>query len=67
VQVSDPARRLDAATRAAVASLVSLADVVRWGLSLVPPAMIADVVVQDEYNHDVVLPLGDVTLVFDTT
>ncbi|MDC0741418.1 hypothetical protein [Polyangium mundeleinium] len=51
-----------------VASQRTLEDVVRWGLALTPPRLVADVVVQDEYNHDVVLehPAG-VYLVYDTT
>lgn len=48
-------------------ALATLAAVVRWGLAQSPPEMIADVVVQDEYSHDVVLPWGDRWLVFDTT
>lgn len=62
----DPAARRG--IEALVASQHTLEDVVRWGLSLTPPRLIADVVVQDEYNHDVVLehPAG-VFLVYDTT
>ena len=62
--------QLGAAERAALTharSLGLLEDVVRWGLSLSPPTFVRDVVVQDEYTHDVVLVVGDVTLVFDTT
>ena len=50
-----------------VARLASLAAVIRWGLALSPPAIIADVVVQDEYCHDALLPWGYWWLVFDTT
>jgi hypothetical protein len=45
----------------------SLADVLRWGLSQDPPIVIADVVVQDEYTHDVLVPWGDRWLVYDAT
>lgn len=31
------------------------------------PQIVAEVVVQDEYTHDVVIPYKDVFLVFDTT
>ena len=31
------------------------------------PKIVAEVVVQDEYTHDVVIPYKDVFLVFDTT
>jgi hypothetical protein len=46
----------------------TLEDVVRWGLAYSPPRLIEDVIVQDEYTHDVVLghPSG-VWLVYDTT
>jgi hypothetical protein len=58
--------------RRAILELVStqktLEDVVRWGLAITPPRLVEDVVVQDEYTHDVVLahPAG-VYLVYDTT
>jgi hypothetical protein len=46
----------------------SLAEVVRWGLAQSPPRLVADVIVQDEFTHDVVLPFSDDTvLVYDTT
>lgn len=53
---------------ALVAEQRTLDEVVRWGLSLVPPAIVADVIVQDEYTHDVVMPHpAGVFLVYDTT
>ncbi|MDC3959274.1 hypothetical protein [Polyangium jinanense] len=63
---------VDPGARRAIEALVSsqrtLEDVVRWGLSLASPRLIADVVVQDEYNHDVVLEhSAGVYLVYDTT
>jgi hypothetical protein len=46
----------------------TLEEVVRWSLVLTPPRLIARVVIQDEYTHDVVLPYADgVYLVYDTT
>lgn len=46
----------------------TLEDVVRWGLAGEPRRMIEEVVVQDEYTHDVVMPYADgLYLVFDTT
>ena len=49
---------LDEATRDELAAVVAahrtLEDVVRWGLLRQPPAVIAEVVVQDEYTHDVI-------------
>ena len=31
------------------------------------PGIVAEVIVQDEFTHDVVIPFRDVFLVFDTT
>ena len=46
----------------------TLEDVVRWGLSSSPPRLVQDVVIQDEYTHDVVLAFSDgVYLVYDAT
>lgn len=46
----------------------TLHDVVRAALRREPPRLVAAVVVQDEYTHDVVLPWdGDVWLVYDAT
>ncbi len=46
----------------------TLEEVVRWSLALAPPRLIARVVIQDEYTHDVVLPYAEgVFLVYDTT
>jgi hypothetical protein len=50
-----------------VRPLRSLEQVVRWAFSRAPPSEVADVVVQDEYSHDVVIPWRGVHLVFDTT
>lgn len=46
----------------------TLEDVVRWGLSQKPVQMVQDVVIQDEYTHDVVIhhPSG-VWLAYDVT
>ena len=53
---------------AELAPLTLLEAVVRWGHAQTPPRGIVDVVVQDEYTHDVVMPLGDRRwLVFETT
>jgi hypothetical protein len=55
----------------------TLDEVVRWALADDPPRLVAGVIVQDEYTHDVVLPYraasresensGEVFLVYDTT
>ncbi|HTA75497.1 MAG TPA: hypothetical protein VK733_14535 [Gemmatimonadaceae bacterium] len=52
-------------TRATIAAIVAghrtLSDVLRWG-------RVSEIVTQDEYTHDVVVPYDDrLTLVFDTT
>ncbi len=51
-----------------IAAQKTLEDVVRWGLGITPMQLVKDVVVQDEYTHDVVMahPSG-VWLVYDTT
>ncbi len=61
-----PAEHLET-LRSQVAPLTTLQAVVGWAFSLSPPSDVADVVVQDEYTHDVVLPWNRVRLVFDTT
>lgn len=46
----------------------TLQDVLDWCRGQTPPANLADVVVQDEFTHDIVLGLGsDLFAVYDTT
>ena len=53
---------------AALAHRVTLADVLGWAREQVPPRAVADIITQDEYTHDVVLPFeGEYFLVFDAT
>jgi hypothetical protein len=56
---------------AQLANLESLSDVLRWGRQQPPgphPAVIADVVVQDEFTHDAIVPWRDGhALVFGST
>jgi len=53
---------------AMVASQRTLEDVVRWGFAMRPPRRIVNVLVQDEYTHDVIVELDDEHfLVYDTT
>jgi len=57
-----------AALEALIAGHHTLAEVLRWALDHEPPRLVAEVVVQDEYTHDVVLPYRDALhLVYDTT
>lgn len=51
-----------------LAPLTTLQAVVQWAFGLTPPSDVADVVVQDEFNHDVVIRwIEPRWLVFDTT
>lgn len=54
-----------AALTAALAGQRILADVVRWCAARGQP--IVDVITQDEYTHDIVIPWGARWLVYDTT
>ncbi len=60
--------RVVASARAALEGAATLADVLAWGRAQSPPAAVVEIVTQDEYTHDVLLPFGDSHfLVFDTT
>ena len=61
----DPTRRERLAE--AVSSQATLDKVLSWAMSLRPPARIARMVAQDEYTHDIVLPIEDIFLVYDAT
>ncbi len=64
----DPRIPAEGPLRTFLAPQRTLHDVVVAALAFVPPKMVADVVVQDEYTHDVVLPWSDdLWLVYDTT
>ena len=70
ISVLDAGAGREAVSRAAgaVAGLATLADVLAWGRAQAPPAPVAEIVTQDEYTHDVVVPLGPRHyLSFDTT
>lgn len=56
-----------AALAGMVATQRTLEHVVRWGLAFEPPRLVCDVIVQDEYTHDVVQPYEELFLVYDTT
>jgi hypothetical protein len=48
--------------------LETLEQVIRWGIAHTPALVIDEVLVQDEYTHDVILPwTAGRWLVFDTT
>ena len=64
-KLSEDAR---AALERTLAGLETLGDLVAWCARQEPPAAIGEVVIQDEYTHDVVVLLPDRrALVFDTT
>ena len=57
-----------ARAEAAFAERRTLADVLRWAGEQSPPRAVAEIVTQDEYTHDVVLPFdGSHFVVFDAT
>ena len=59
---------LVARVQSAVGSSVTLADVLRWAREQEPPRAVAEIITQDEYTHDVVLPFeGEFFLAFDAT
>ncbi len=45
----------------------TLADLLHWAARQVPRVEVAEIVTQDEYTHDVVLPFAEHYLSFDTT
>jgi len=50
----------------------NLNDVMKWALAqpkgIFIPTVVADVIVQDEFTHDVIIPYrNDLVLVYDTT
>ena len=66
-----PADQL-AAIEAEISSQQNLSDLMKWALAdqggAFRPGVIVDVVVQDEYTHDVVVPWRDgLVMVYDTT
>lgn len=63
---------LDAAERARLGALVAdqttLGDVLQWGLSQKPVIQPEEIVTQDEYTHDVVVPIrSPLYLVYDVS
>ena len=52
----------------ALAARHTLADVLAWAREQTPPRSVAEIVTQDEYTHDVVVPFdGSHFLAFDAT
>jgi hypothetical protein len=63
----DVSRLENASLSSALAPLSNLEEVLRWAFGRSPPGTVAEVVIQDEFTHDVVLALGETWLVFDST
>ena len=54
--------------RLALRSLRTLGAVLDWLRAQEPPRAVGEIVTQDEYTHDVIVPWSErLTLVFDTT
>lgn len=52
----------------AVAGIHNLGDLLDWAGTLEPPVVSPEVITQDEYTHDVLVPIPDGRLLaFDTT
>jgi hypothetical protein len=52
----------------ALRDLRTLGAVLEWLRAQDPPRLVSDVVTQDEYTHDVIVPWSEcLVLVFDTT
>ena len=54
--------------RSALADRLTLADVLQWTREQKAPRTVVEIVTQDEYTHDVVVPFdGEHFLAFDAT
>ena len=66
-----PAEMVDDSVLAEVARAFTrchtLADLLRWCATQSRHVQVSEIVTQDEYTHDVVLPFGSHFLSFDTT
>ena len=55
-------------TVAELESLETLGQVIHWALARTPPAAFEDVIIQDEFTHDVIVRVEPALYaVFDTT
>jgi hypothetical protein len=52
---------------AAISKLATLEQILAWAFAQRPAAELLEVIVQDEYSHDVVVQQAAGFLVFDTT
>ena len=58
--VSDDIKKL-------VATHTTLEKLMLWGVQQSPPVMIAEIVAQDEFTNDIIVPYNHLYLVYDTT
>ena len=49
------------------ASHTTLEKLMLWGVQQSPPVMIAEIIAQDEFTNDIVVPYDHLYLVYDTT
>jgi hypothetical protein len=57
-----------AAIEAVVSGHETLEDLLRWGRAQAPPVFVEEVLAQDEFTNDVIVPWPNgLTLVYDTT
>ena len=50
-----------------VATHTTLEKLMLWGVSQTPAVMIAEIIAQDEFTNDIIVPFNRVFLVYDTT
>jgi hypothetical protein len=50
-----------------VATHTTLEKLMLWGVQQSPPVMIAEIIAQDEFTNDIVVPYNHLYLVYDTT
>jgi hypothetical protein len=65
--VSGASPRLLDELRRELGAIRTLEHVLAWTRQSAPPRRVAEIVTQDEYTHDVVLPFAEFYLSFDTT
>ncbi len=50
-----------------VASHTTLEKILVWGIQQSPPVMISEIIAQDEFTNDIIVPFQSFFLVYDTT
>ena len=66
-----PVQGADSSTAVRIAELLeatfTLEQLLRWANAQELPVPVLEIITQDEYTHDVILPFGAAFLAFDTT